>query len=586
MLRTHTCGDLRKSNVGKEVTLCGWVHSSRDHGGVIFIDLRDRYGLTQIVFDPKVSKEMHKEGEKLRREDCIQVTGKVNNRAKGMANPKLKTGDIEVFIKKLNILNKSETPPMEIDDLKIPGDDVRLRWRYLDLRRPQMQHNLIMRSKAAVAAREYLTGLNFVEIETPMLMKSTPEGARDYVVPSRVNPGKFYALPQSPQIYKQLLMVSGMDRYFQLARCLRDEDLRMDRQPEHTQIDVEMSFVEVDDLLKTWEGLFKHIYDKAAGIKLKIPFPRLTYADAMDKYGTDKPDIRFDLFLTEVSDIVKDSDFGVFKDVVAKGGMVKVVNPKHDFSRNELDAYIKFCQQAGAKGMAWMRVTKDGLESNIVKYFSNDIQKKLIKKIGAKPGSTLMFIADSKTTTNDVLARLRNKLGSDLNLFNPKEFAWCFVTDFPLFGWNTEEDKWEPAHHMFCQPLEEDMKLLDKDPGKVKCTQYDVILNGIEMGSGSIRITDPVIQEKVFGVIGLNKKEVQDKFGFLLESFKFGPPPHGGIGIGFDRVVALMLGFNDIREVIAFPKNKNAQNPMDGSPSDISDKQLKELHIKKDLPKK
>ena len=587
MKRTHTCEQLTKDDVGKNVCIQGWVNTRRDHGGVIFVDLRDRYGLTQAVFEP--GSKGFTDAEHLRREDCIEVHGKVRPRPEGMANPKMYTGDVEVEVADLVIHNKADVSPIDVDvdDRNLASDETRLKYRFLDLRRPTMQRNITIRHKAAQAARRFLTSQNFLEIETPVLVRSTPEGARDYVVPSRVNPGNFYALPQSPQLYKQILMVSGFDRYFQLARCLRDEDLRADRQPEHTQIDLEMSFPDLDDLYTIGEGVMKAIFKDCAGVDLPTPFPRLKFKETVEKYGTDKPDLRYELFLTNVSDIVKKSDFKVFTDVIANGGVVKCLAPEKDFSRNELDDYISFCQQNGVKGMAWARITETGMESSIAKFLSPAVQKELIDATGAKPGSTLMFIADRIKTTHAVLDKLRQKLAQDLGLLEgkEKEFNFCWVTDFPLYEWNEDEDRWDPAHHLFCMPAEDDIKHLEDNPGNVHCTQYDLVLNGVELASGSIRIHKPEIQERVMKVIGLTKKDLEEKFGFLLNTFKFGAPPHGGMGIGFDRVVALLLGLHDIREVIAFPKNKAAQCPMDGSPNPIDTKQLKELNIKLDIVK-
>ena len=506
MLRTHTCGELQLKDDKKTVQLAGWNHSRRDHGGVIFIDVRDKFGLTQIVFDPSHNKDVHKIAEKLSREDVVQVKGKVRPRGKDLENPKLTTGQIEVLADEIKILNKSETPPIEIDDNKIANDDMRLKYRYLDLRRPQMQKNLRLRHNAGVAAREYLDKNGFTEVETPMLMKSTPEGARDYIVPSRVNPGKFYALPQSPQLYKQILMVSGVDRYFQFPRCLRDEDLRADRQPEHTQIDIEMSFVERDDLLNMIEELYCHIFKKVLGMKLKTPFPRLSHKDSMNKYGTDKPDLRFGLELKELTEEMKKSDFSVFKSIIEKGGIVKAINAENcgeKLSRNEIDKYIVYAQSVGAKGLAWMKMTNKGLESNITKFFPEAVQKKIIEVMNAKPGDLLFFAADTYKNANEIMNKVRKKLAEDLKLIKEGQWNFCFVIDFPLFAWNDEAERWEPEHHMFCMPKEEHLKFLESDPGKVYCTQYDLVLNGWEMGSGSIRINDPVVQEKVMKVIGM-----------------------------------------------------------------------------------
>ncbi|MBS3132382.1 aspartate--tRNA ligase [Candidatus Woesearchaeota archaeon] len=580
--RTHHCNDLRKEDIGKEAVLMGWNQSRRDHGGIIFIDLRDRYGLTQVVFDPKHNKDAHKLAEGIKREDVIAAKGKVRARGQGLENPNLDTGQIEVIVDELEILSSADTPPIEIEDRKEAGEDARLKYRFLDLRRPKMQKHLQLRHNAAQAAREYLDNNKFLEIETPMLVRATPEGARDYIVPSRVNPGKFYALPQSPQIYKQILMASGCDRYYQFARCLRDEDLRADRQPEHTQIDLEMSFVKQEDVLNMVEGLYRHLMKKVLGIEIKEKFSRLSYDESMLKYGNDKPDIRFGLELFDVTGIAAKSDFQVFKGAE----LIKCINPPDKFGRNEIDSFIQLCIQNGAKGMAWMRVTEKGLESNIAKFFNDDIKKELIEKTNAKPGSVLFFIADKKKIVNQVLSKLRIELGEKLGLIDKKSFKFCWILDFPIFEWNDDESKWDACHHIFTAPKKEHHGMIEKDPGNVKADLYDLVLNGVELGSGSIRETNPQIQERVMKVIGLSHEEVQKKFGFLMEAFRYGTPPHGGIGLGFDRIVAMMCGYNDIREVIAFPKNKNAECPMDGSPSDVEEKQLKELNIKVDLVKK
>jgi aspartyl-tRNA synthetase len=580
--RTNTCGELGRKDIKKEVTLNGWVSSSRDHGGIIFVDLRDRYGLTQVVFDPEHEKKIHKGAEGLRREDVIAIKGKVRARGKGLENPKLKTGQIEVIANELKVISKADTPPLEIDDRVDANEDVRLKYRYLDLRRPKMQKHLLIRHNAAMAARDYLNKNNFLEIETPLLVRATPEGARDYIVPSRTNPGKFYALPQSPQIYKQLLMVSGCDRYYQLARCLRDEDLRADRQPEHTQIDLEMSFVAADDVMEVVEGLYKHMMKRVLNIDLKYEFPRISHKEAMEKYGCDKPDLRFGLELTDVTDIAKKSDFKVFNNVKK----IKCINPEDKFSRKEIDALIDFAISIGSKGMAWMRVTEKGLESNIAKYFNKEVQKKLLDKTKAKKGSILFFVADEEKNVNEILSKLRIEIGKRLKLINEKDFKFCWIVDFPLFEWDEDEKKWNPSHHIFTAPKKEHIELLDKDPSKVYADLYDLVLNGIELGSGSVRETNPGTQEKMMKIIGLSPEQAKNKFGFLMEAFRYGTPPHAGIGLGFDRIVALMCGYNDIREIIAFPKNKNAECPMDSSPSDVPDEQLKELHVKVDLVKK
>lgn len=584
-MRTHTCNELTKKEAKKRVMLCGFCHTIRNHGGVVFIDLRDRYGLTQIVFDPEYSKETHKESDKLRREFVIQIGGLVKLRKKGMENPNLSTGEIEVFVDKLNIISEAQTPPIEIDDRIVANDEIRLKYRYLDLRRPIMQNHLLLRHKTAQAVREYLNSQEFLEIETPMLIRSTPEGARDYVVPSRVNQGKFYALPQSPQLYKQILMIAGLDRYYQLARCLRDEDLRTDRQPEFTQIDIEMSFVEQKDVLEVVESTVKYAFEKVLGLKFKEGFKVMTYDESMDKYGIDKPDLRFGLELIDVTDIVRNSDFAVFKEVVKNKGIVKALYAEKDFSRTELEQFTESCIANGAKGLAYMKSDGKKLESNIVKYFPEKIQKEIIEKTKAKKGY-IFFIADKPKIVNSALSKLRLELGEKLCLINKKEFSFVWIVDFPLFEWNEDEEKWDPAHHMFTMPKKEHIKFLETEPGKVYADLYDLVLNGVEIGSGSIRINNPELQERVMNVVGFDKERARKRFGFLIDAYRFGGPSHGGFAVGFDRLVALMGGSNDIREFLAFPKNKNAENPMDGCPSEVTNEQLKELGIKLDFVKK
>jgi aspartyl-tRNA synthetase len=582
MKRTHTCGELRESHVGKKAVLQGWVHKSRNHGGVFFINIRDRYGVTQLVVKPD-NKEVFKTAEALRRESVIEAEGKVVKREQ--VNPNMPTGKIEIILDKLNVLSPADPLPVDYENPEKITEDNRLKYRYLDLRRPEMQHNLILRHEAAKAAREYLSSQNFIEIETPLLLVSTPEGARDYVVPSRVNPGNFYALPQSPQIFKQILMVSGMDRYFQLPRCLRDEDLRKDRQPEHTQIDLEMSFPELNDLFEVGEGVMKNIWKKTANISLKIPFPRLTHAEAVEKYGNDKPDLRFGLELRDITAIAQKSDFNVFKEAAKSGGIIKTICVDYQFSRKDTDEFEKLVKQNGAKGLAVLKVVDGSLEGGPAKFFSKELQKELIKKTGAKNNSTIFVIAGNAHITNDCLARLRNELGKKLSLYDPKAFSFCWITDFPLYELNPESNKWEMGHNPFSMPKKEHISLIDKDPQKVLSEQFDLVLNGIEMGSGSIRNTNPELQAKVLKVVGHSLEDVKKKFGFMLEAFRYGVPPHGGKGLGFDRIVALLCGLEDIREVIAFPKNKSAQNPMDNSPNELSKEQLRELHIKLDLAK-
>jgi len=581
MKRTHTCGDLRKGNIGNTVVLDGWVNTRRDHGGVIFIDLRDKNGLSQVVFDPSNNNEVHKLAEHLGREFVLRVKGHVRSRKEGMINPKMVTGEVEVLVDELEILNESETPPIEIDDKKVPSDEVRLKYRYLDLRRPEMLHRLTVKHKAMQAARKKLSELGFLEIETPMLVKNTPEGARDYIVPSRVNPGSVYSLPQSPQLYKQLLMVSGVDRYFQLARCLRDEDLRVDRQPEFTQVDLEMSFADQEDVWEVIENITAEIM-KAAGKVIQIPFPKMSYKESMEKYGSDKPDTRFGLEFIDVTQIFGKSDFDMVKSAVDKGGIVKCINVKggSEISRKKIDKFIDFVKIYKAKGLAWMKL-EDKLESSVVKFFNDELQKEIIEKTCAEKGDLLLFVADEKPKiVYTAMSELRNKLGKDLQLYDPTKFNFLWITDFPLFEWDDDIEEYAPAHHMFTMPNPETIKYLETEPGKVIALCYDLVLNGVELGSGSIRVHRKDIQQRIMKAMNISDEEAQEKFGFLLEAFKYGAPPHAGFAIGFDRLVALSLGIHDIREVIAFPKNKSAQCPMDGCPSKVPDTELKEVHLK------
>jgi len=585
-MRTHCCGELTEKDIGKKVKLVGWVATNRDHGGLIFIDLRDRFGITQIVFDPK-KKDLFKQAEDLKREYIIQVEGKVTPRPKNMENPDLKTGKIEVFIDKLNILSKSKTPPIEIDDRIVANEDLRLKYRYLDLRRPIMQRNLEFRQEVMMAARNFLCKEKFLEVQTPMFVKPTPEGARDYVVPSRVNPGKFYALPQSPQLYKQILMIAGIDRYFQLpAICMRDEDLRMDRQPEHSQLDFEMSFVDEDDIMNLVERLFEYIIKETLNKKIKIPFPRLTYEESMLKYGTDKPDLRYGLEMHDVTSIVKDSEFKVFYNVVENKGIIKMFPVEADFTRKDLEEFTDISTREGAKGLAYLKVSNNKLEGNLTKFFSGKIHKELLEKSKIKKGY-LFFVADSFGICNHVLDVLRQEIAKRLKLAKENELNFAWIKDFPLFEWNEDEQKWDAMHHIFSSPKPECIQYLEKDPGKVLGSLFDITLNGTELASGSIRISDPELQKRVMKIIGLEKEEAEKKFGFLLTAYsESSAPKHAGMGIGFDRLVAKLLGLSDIREVIAFPKNKSAQNPMDDSPAEIEPNQLSDLHIKLDIVKK
>ncbi len=588
MRRTHTCGQLSSKNIKESAILNGWVDSRRDHGGLIFIDIRDRYGFTQLVFDPK-NKESFEIANSLRREFVISVEGVIRARPEGMTNPKLATGEIELLVSKIEILNKADVPPLEVDDRIVASEDLRLKYRYLDLRRPIMQHNLLTRHKAAQAVREYLSSQNFLEIETPMFVKTTPGGARVFKVASRIHPGKFYALPESPQMYKQLLMVSGCDRYFQLARCMRDEDLRQDRQPEFTQIDMEMSFVEEEDVFSIVEGLLKNTFKKAANIEIETPFLRMTYQQAMEKYGSDKPDLRFGLELCNVSNVMKKTDFSIFKTALSEEKVIYCLNAKGagNFSRKDIDELIELGKTHHLPGVAWMKVGKDlKLESSIVKYFNEPLQKELLETVNAEENDLLLFAAEHFEKAVTGLGQLRLHIGNKLGLITPNLLKFCWVIDFPLFEWNEDERKWQAKHHIFSMPKEQYFDYLEKDPSKVLGKLYDVVLNGVEIGGGSIRIHRKDIQTRVLKVIGLSYEEAEKRFDFLLEAFKYGAPPHGGIALGFDRLVALMSGYNDIREVMAFPKNKAAECPMDGSPQDWNDQFLKELHLKLDFVKK
>ena len=582
--RTHTCGELRVKHTKKRVTLNGWVHSRRDHGGVIFIDLRDRYGLTQVVFDPSHDKKIHSKAEQLRREYVLSITGTVRPRKEGMINPKLPTGEVEILADSLDILNPADTPPIETRDEKAhASEEVRLKYRYLDLRRPSMQENIAIRHRAVKAIRDFLDKEGFLDIETPVLVRSTPEGARDFLVPSRLYPRKGYALPQSPQLYKQLLMVSGLDKYFQIVKCFRDEDTRADRQPEFTQVDLEMSFISEEDVQRITEGFLKAAF-KTINKTVKTPFPHLSYREALDRYGTDKPDLRFGLEIVDLTDIATKSGYKIFEDC-AKEGWVRGLNVNVDLSRKEIDALIDFCQKEGAKGLSWMRVTKQGLESSIVKHFKEAVLKKIAKRMNAKPGSMLLFIAGEQKLVSKVLGNLRQHLGEKLNLIKDElNFVW--IVDWPLFEWDSEEERWDAMHHPFTSPVEVDVKLLEKEPGKAKARAYDVVLNGTELGGGSIRIWNQELQRTVFRILGLSDEEAEKKFGFLLEAFRYGAPPHGGIAIGLDRLIMLMIGAESIRESIAFPKNKGFISPMDGAPSEIDEETWKEVHLKPTVIKK
>ncbi len=581
--RTHTCGQLRKEDIGAKVKLSGWVHRRRDHGGLIFIDLRDRFGLTQLVFDPVKNPEAHKEAEKLRLEWVIAVHGIVIPRAEGMANSKLATGEVEVAIEEMGILSRAKTPPFSISDEQISvNEELRLEYRYLDMRRGDIADKLIMRHKAMLAVRKYLDAQGFTEISTPILAKSTPEGARDYLVPSRVYPGQFYALPQSPQIFKQLLMVGGMDRYFQIAQCFRDEDLRADRQPEFTQIDLEMSFGTVDDLFPLIEGLVCDLFKSCIGVELPKQFQRLSYDYCMEHYGCDKPDLRFGMKLVRLDDIARRSSFTVFQDQLKADGIVKGICVKggEDISRKMIDGYTEFVGRLGIRGLAWMKVQEDGaLSSSITKFFDDALQQELKERLDAQPGDLIFMIADQKERTNQALDHLRRKLARDRDLIKPGSYELLWVTDFPLYTWNAEEKRLESEHHPFTSPLFEDIPLMDTEPLKVRSSSYDLVLNGYEMASGSQRIHDSDLQHKVFTVLKLTPEELKEKFGFFIEALSYGTPPHLGAALGFDRLVMILTQTDNIRDVIAFPKTQKASDLMMQCPSDVAPAQLQDLKI-------
>ncbi|MBM4122301.1 MAG: aspartate--tRNA ligase [Nitrospira sp.] len=582
--RTHQCGELSRSHVGQTVTLNGWVQGRRDHGNVIFIDLRDRQGITQIVFNPEISASAHQGAHILRSEFVAAVTGTVALRPEGSANPDLATGEIEVLVKDVEVLNEAKTPPFVIEDEAEVTEALRLKHRYLDLRRPKMQKLLTLRHEVTQKVRSYLNGQGFLEVETPMLTKSTPEGARDYLVPSRVNPGSFYALPQSPQLFKQILMVSGMDRYYQIARCFRDEDLRNDRQPEFTQIDLEMSFVDRDQVMGSMEQMLRLVFREAAGIALPAPFPRMTYVEAMGGYGSDKPDLRFGMPLLDMSGFAATSEFKVFKDAVAKGGIVKalIVKGGATMPRSRIDALGETAKGWGAKGLAWVKVAQGGqLESVIAKFL--DGKQLLASAPDAKPGDLLLFGADKPKIVHDVLGRLRLLLGDELNLVDRQAWKPLWIVDFPLLEYDEEGKRYVALHHPFTSPMDEDLLRLETDPLSVRAKAYDLVLNGNELGGGSIRIHRRDVQSKVFDLLGIGKEEAAAKFGFLLEALEYGAPPHGGIAFGLDRLIMLLGRADSIRDVIAFPKTQRAQCPMTDAPSPVAQDQLKDLKIKLDL---
>lgn len=594
MYKDRPCAGIKESDIGKRFTLSGWVFRRRDHGGLIFIDLRDRSGIIQIVFSPQVSGKAHELAHELRSEYVITVKGEIRKRPPGTENPEIPTGTVELYAEELEILSESQTLPFQIDEAAEAGESLRLKYRYLDLRRPEIQKNLILRHRVTKAIRDFLDYEGFLEIETPMLTKSTPEGARDFLVPSRLNPGTFYALPQSPQLFKQILMIAGFERYFQIARCFRDEDLRADRQPEFTQVDIESSFVEIEDILSLIERLLKEVFKRVLDIELETPFPRLTYKEAIERYGSDKPDTRFGLEIVDMADLAREGEFKVFLDALKQGGCVKAIRGKGmaGLSRKEIDLLTEETKSFGAKGLAWIKI-KNGFDSPITKFFPEGILKQMAERLGAEEGDMMLFVADKEDIVHNVLGRLRLELGRRLNLIK-EGFNFLWIVDFPLLEWNPDERRFRAMHHPFTSPVdedieklfsikEEDLKRPDSALGSIKAKAYDIVLNGYELGGGSIRIHKPEIQAQMFRILGIPEEEARLKFGFLIEALKYGAPPHGGIALGLDRLLMLMAGANSIRDVIAFPKTQKGICLMSGAPSPVEPKQLKELHIKTEV---